>query len=344
MLKKIFISSMFLIFLFVNLYTTVSYAETITLSQIVEKFNNDSLIKESNGSIIASNDDNKITITITEDGQTHKFEFVLEGTILTAKLSGQESIVEAIVATVLIDCIGQLHGYAEGELMQTLQADEIANYTIDKEGLEAKELADGIQIKVDIAKKIPLLDFSNTYIEVSDLDKALIAGDGFLQKSKGNLVFHKSGYGNEAVVFIGEKGKLTQNTYQSILSTLQVMFDTETVMHYFKQNYPNIALGNKEFSGFKIEINPEKSSMEQTVLGADNTYSFIRITINKELAKATIQNPTNSDNNSYSKKDTTQISKILPQAGESMLITLGIGISFVVLVIAVIKMHNYKDI
>jgi len=168
--------------------------------------------------------------------------------------------------------------------MQTLQADGISDYTLDKEGLEVKEQADGIQIKVDIAKKIPLFDFSNTYIEVSDLDKALIAGDGFLQKSKGNLVFHKSGYGNEAVVFIGEKGKLTQNTYQSILSTLQVMFDTETVMHYFKQNYPNIALGNKEFSGFKIEINPEKSSMEQTVLGADNTYSFIRITINKELA------------------------------------------------------------
>ncbi len=192
---------------------------------------------------------------------------------------------------ILVDCIGQLHGYAEGELIENLNSVDITNYTIEKQGLEIKQFENGRgQIKINIAKKIPLADVSNTYITISDLEelKQYLVGDGMAQKSVGNIIFNKNGYGENVVVFVGEKNNLTQNTYRSILSILQVMFQTEKVVDYFERNYPNASFNNKQFGGFKIEVNPEKSSIEQNVLGNDNTYQFIRLTIDKSLVNNAI--------------------------------------------------------
>ena len=54
------------------------------------------------------------------------------------------------------------------------------NYTLEKEGYEVENISETkFKIKVDITKKIPLVDFSNTYIEVSDLQdlKKYISGE-----------------------------------------------------------------------------------------------------------------------------------------------------------------------
>ena len=119
---------------------------------------------------------------------------------------------------------------------------------------------------MDITKKIPLVDFSNTYIEVSDLQdlKKYISGDGSAEKSKGNIWFNKSGYDGEYTLLVAEKGNLTENTYKSVLSILEVMFDNDKVIQHFKNNYPNISTGDKEFKGFNIKVNPkEKTQWEE---------------------------------------------------------------------------------
>ena len=151
------------------------YATSITLEQIVEKFNKSSIVddyKNAGGSISATNDADSINITVNASGKTENVELLLQGNVLSIEINQEDesAFAKAYVASSVIDIIGQLHGYQEGELSQTINSDKAKNYTLEKEGYEVENISETkFKIKVDITKKIPLVDFSNTYIEVSDL-------------------------------------------------------------------------------------------------------------------------------------------------------------------------------
>lgn len=334
----------------------IKLAASITLSEIANVFNNCDEVQnfKNDGSDVettVSGDSLKITFS-SQDFESETI-YNLEGNILTTTFPFNDlsSLTSALMTSILVDCIGTFHGYSEGDLFATLNEDTIKNYTIENEGYEIKQLEDGnIKVQVDISKKIPLINTSTLYLDASDLEfiKEFISGDGSAQTSKGNLIFHKSGYGDDATIFIGEKNELTTNTYNSILSVLDVMFDSDDVTKYFKENYSNLSMENKNFKGFIIEINPEKSTMEETVLGSDNTYKFIRITINKKdinLAISTrpnvpIGNTVKNENND----DSTIKTGTLPKTGISKILTFAIFVLSLSTIIAIFKNNNYKDI
>lgn len=281
------------------------YAATPTLEQIANAFNNCSTVKEyaTYGTVWnATSNGNKLTISVTADNTTKNLEYTLENSILSANLSGNFTFAILAANNVLIDSIGQLHGYSDGELFSTLNSDKISSYTIENEGFEI----DNFQIKIDISKKIPLIDFSNVYIEVSDLQdlKDYITGDGSAEKNKGNIWFNKSGYDGENTLIIAEQNSLTDNTYKSILSIIEVMFDSSKASDYFKTNYSGISDGNKEFAGFKIEINPIKTEFEELLLPSDSGCEFARITIDKDLVNSAIDGKINNTENKEEYKKT----------------------------------------
>lgn len=301
-MKKIFTIS-FLIFTILLSLLNNSYAATPTLEQIVNAFNNCEIVKrwansESGNSFLASNNDTTLTITMVMSNETTEVVYSLDGDILSTTLT-QDNIAGAMASMYLIDSIGQLHGYEDGELLATLNSEETMNYTLDNDGYEIKQFDNkDVSIKVDITKKIPLVDFSNTYIEVSDLKnlKEYISGDGSAEKSKGNIYFHKDGYDGEYTLIVAEKNELTENTYKSILSILEVMFDSEEPVSYFQNNFPNLSTSDKELQGIKVEINPQKNDWEETLLDSDDTYKFVRLTIDKN----SVIDSLNIDNNNIS--------------------------------------------
>ena len=64
------------------------------------------------------------------------------------------ALVKAYVTSSVIDIIGELHGYQEGELAQTVNSDKAKNYTLEKEGYEVENISETkFKIKVDITKK-----------------------------------------------------------------------------------------------------------------------------------------------------------------------------------------------
>ena len=310
-----------------------AYATSVTLEQIVEKFNKSSIVddyKNAGGSISATNDVDSINITVNASEKTENVELLLQGNVLSIEIDQEESsaLVKAYVTSSIIDIIGELHGYQEGELAQTVNSDEAKNYTLEKEGYEVENISETkFKIKVDITKKIPLVDFSNTYIEVSDLQdlKKYISGDGFAEKSKGNIWFNKNGYDGEYTLLVAEKGNLTENTYKSVLSILEVMFDNDKVIQHFKNNYPNISTGDKEFKGFSIKVNPkDKTQWEESLIPSDSGYEFVRIVIDKSLAISSVSE-TGKVEGGTSNKDNTQTqveNKIdidtLPRTGEEI--------------------------
>ena len=290
-IKIIFIITMILIIL----AGAKVYAVTPTLEEIANTFNNCSAVNEMAGYgaiFSATTSENKIIVSYeTESEATVQFntsiEYNLEGTILSTHIEGDDNevMIGMLSSIMLVDSIGQLQGYEDGELYDTLNSNGIGNYTLENEGLEAKEISDHkYDIKIDISKKIPLADFSDTYVEVEDLEEfeKFISGDGFVQNSKGNIWYYKSGYNGEYEIIIAEKNGLTDNSYNSLISFLEVMFDSEDVIEYFETNYTDISEGNKEFTGCKIEIDPEDAINETAAALVDGEYQIMKVSINKE--------------------------------------------------------------
>lgn len=82
------------------------------------------------------------------------------------------------------------------------------------------------------------------------------------------------------IISLSESNALTDATYNTILSLLEIIFEEEKYINYFKENYNSITIGNKTFYGFVIETNPPKTESENSYFKIDDPY--IRITINKE--------------------------------------------------------------
>lgn len=306
-MKKIL--RLFLIVCLFGIFNIKLIADTApSLEQVVDKFNNNTEIKKFNelgAKWEAIVEDNKIVINIKSEGTDINLIYSLDKNVLFSTIPKDESFPGIIATTYLIDSISQFHGYSEGDLNSALTSGKMDDYTLENEGLEISQSSEGnLIVKIDISKKIPLPDLSDVYIKVEDLEhlKNFIEGNGSADLNKGNIYFHKSGYDGDNTLLIAEKDELTNNSYKSILSILEVMFNSKDVVDYFKNNYSSIS-SDKEFTGFKIEVNPIKSDFEESLIPDDSGYKFLRITINKDEVNNVVLGNSNVNNNENNKED-----------------------------------------
>ncbi len=267
-----------------------AYAETPTLEQIANAFNNSPQLDaytQANVTYQARAGENKIIVTSEVGTAIAAYEYPVEGTIISHRhLNDDRMEAENFsIWFILIDSIGKLYGYDYGELYRVIMTEEIKNYTLENEGYEMKENEAGkYDCKADLSKKIPLMDFSDTFIAVSDLDdlKDFISGNGSAESSRGNVWFNKSGYDGKNTLLVAEKSALTDNAYKSILSILTVMFNSTEAVEHFKKNYPTITTETKKIKGMTIEYNPTKTEFESRLIPDSYDYKFLRIKINKD--------------------------------------------------------------
>ena len=193
---------------------------------------------------------------------------------------------------ILIDCIEQFHGYAEGEFFDTLNTTQVANYTLADQGLRIETNSPSrFYTQINIAKVIPTLDV-NTYVKEEDLKDLSnnITGDGIAKFKKGNIVFYKYTVNDKDILTIGELGDFTYKIDKSILTVLKVMFGKDEPVNYFKTNYPSVD-SDKNFAGVTVEVNPIKTDVEQHVFSddqSDQSYKFVRITIDRNAVLETL--------------------------------------------------------
>ena len=230
------------------------------LDKIAKIFNNSATAKtykEYGYEINAKVKGNKLVITNkTENGES-SVSYELVGNILSNDTLKEEDL---ITTAILIDSVGQLQGYKDGELAENLNAfpDEIGKYTIDKEGFELKDNNDTVSIKIDISKKIPLKDLSNLYLKTDQFDmiKEIVE-----ENSVGNqtgkvakLAYNVEVSEDKNSIYIGERDKLTDSAYKSILSVLEVIYGTQ-VADKFKTVYPSFKDGKTTIDDFTINTN-----------------------------------------------------------------------------------------
>lgn len=295
----------------INLNSFVFGAD-LTLTDIINKYKTSPIIDmatENGYTITFTEEANAIIMTGVKGEETFTNTYTLTGNILETTATDMSS---ALYAQHLLISVAELHGYSRNYISAILTLPEVLNYTVDNQGFSIEEENDICVVKINTHAMNLTANMDNIYIEPSDFEshEEYISGDGALQISKGYLVLNKSGYGDEVSFFIGEENELTDNAYKSILSVLEVMFGSKDVPNYFNSKYPSLSSGDAEFDGIKIEINPVKTSMENTVL-ENSDYKFVRVTINKATVSSALNLTTLTINS-----DTTiaTITKI-PQSG-----------------------------
>ena len=167
-------------------------------------------------------------------------------------------------------------------------------------------------VKIDITKTIKLIDNTNIYISVEDIqNKIKELNSNSITFSKGKLIYSINHVDeNIAEIRICERKKITGNTYKSMLSAIEHLLGSQESSKYFEKNYPNLEIKNKEFKGIKIEINPKKVGIETEI---EENYEFVRLTVNKSEVNSALKEE--KDTSNIEKKEENSNIQKLPDTG-----------------------------
>jgi len=274
----------------VALLQTNAFATSHTLEEIVEKFNNSEVVEQFANygyeMVAATNEyePNILSVTLTTAEGSTTVSYELSGSILSYEYLVDNTL---ITAYFLADSIGQVNGYEDGKLLENfnLFLEEIHDYTVEDEGFEITENGDYYSVKMDIDKKVPLIDLSEFYLKPSDFDflKEIVdensVGNQTGKKSK--LVYDVMIQEEENYIYIGEEDELTNSSYKSILSVLEVIYG-QKVVDYFESIYPDYSYGNMILDGFTIETDVEMDLEEQPMFTGTEV---VLVTVDNEYVK-----------------------------------------------------------
>ncbi len=235
---------------------------------------------ETETTVTVKESDNNISIALKDSTNELNYLFTLNNEVLSFNYNNAE---EKTIGTMIFNKVvsfiqNEYFGINEEETL-TMLDNGLLNYTIENNGIESTELNGIIYNKLDVSKQITLIIESSNSIEISDLEtsKDYLINNGTYQTSKGNIILYKTSNDTETKVSIMEKNFLTNDSYNSIISVITVMFNIEEA-ELFKSKYASIS--NNSFDNYVIEVNPELSEIEKNIIGNEN-YKLIRITITK---------------------------------------------------------------
>lgn len=290
MKNKFLIISILLVFILIILSQTNVFAMNHTLEEVAESFNNSSTVKSYQDFGIKmqaytdETEPNVLSISLTISENTTIVNYELEGDILSYEHLTDDNI---LTAYFLADTIGQVNGYAYGEVLNNFNifTEEISDYTIEKEGFEINENNSYYSVKMNINKKVPLIDESTVYLKPSDLDtiKDIIDRNtvGNQSGKKSKLAYDVSFGNDESTICIGEKQENTESTYKSILSAIEVMYGKE-VAGYFETEYPEFEEGIAYHDGFTVECDVQIDTDEYPIF---SDTKVVLVTIDNEYMK-----------------------------------------------------------
>ncbi|MBR2828167.1 MAG: hypothetical protein IKE70_02930 [Bacilli bacterium] len=273
--------------LFALLICVTACGKTTTIDKIVKNINNSTLAKsykENGCRFLATSTSDTIKIDTKIGNNKLMVKFHVKGDIISNEnLSTQD----LMLAFLVLDSVGQIHGYQKGELSQNLNAfpEEFKKYTLEKEGLEITLNGDNTSIKIDYSKKIPLIDMDNYYLTTDDFDivRQILADkeNGNQSGKSGNIAYDVFIGDTESTIKIGQEGKLSSSAYKSILSALEVMYGEDVAKH-FQEIYPKFVDGKKTIESFTIETDYKDENQDESVF---KDTKVVLVTIRNDLKK-----------------------------------------------------------
>ena len=257
------------------------------LEEIANNINNSETVtnlKEYGYKIKASASKDKIIIKTDTGEEKRKAEFQLKGDILSNENLSEDVLLETIL---LINGVGISYGYQDGELSKNINTfpQEYQQYTLEKEGIALLIEDEKISLKIDLSKKIPLIDMNEFYLTTDDFDmikQIVVDKETGNQNGKiGNIAYDVFIGEETSTITIGQEEHLADSAYKSILSALEVMYGEETKNH-FQEIYPKFVDGKTEIEAYTIETNYHPEDQENSVF---KDTKVVHITIDKNMIK-----------------------------------------------------------
>ncbi len=247
-----------------------TFTKTISLNDIVNNFNNNSLLKQMNNyQIIANIVDNNLVITLTADDEDKTYEFSFLDRNLSIDLNDELGL---NLFLIVADSIGAFYGLNENEVYTYLNSIDLTDNNI--EGINVTKSENGYLYSINVDQKIDISPLNIMYIELNDLQEyndTVVENETF-QISKGKILLYEQTDENSKNFIIGEKGQLTSLTYNTILSVVEFFYPNE--IDSFKTSYPTIE--TIAFDRYLITIDPPLSN-ESTLNDYQEEYKFIQI-------------------------------------------------------------------
>ena len=284
---KIVLKSLIILLFLVITICVTGCSNSNKLSEIAKNINNCESVKnykEYGYDIKASTTKDTLIITSKMDDKNSKVEFKLNGNILSNENLSTDDLMTTLL---VINGIGQTYGYKDGELSQNINtfSDEYKNYTLDNEGLELVMNDDNVSLKIDLSKKVPLIDMNKFYLKTDDLDmiSELVKDKetGNQNGKTGNIAYDIFIGDEKSTIQIGQYEKLSDSAYKSILTALELMYGKDTAKH-FQELYPNFVDGKKTAQAFTIEKDYKPEDQDNSVF---KDTEVVLVTINNKIVK-----------------------------------------------------------
>lgn len=250
------------------------------LIKYIEKEDNYlSVLKYYNLNIKTSKD--SITINISNDEINDNLTGTLSNDILTYEIKKDDNniLLKGKLLYSVIDSLGQLNGNDKGYVSSILGSLDYSKMNLKNNGIEIYSDNDYNVYKFKVNKKFELGSAADVYFQPDDFNfyKDKLLGDDYAQTAKGNLIFYKISLNGRKIIYFAEPENLTSRTYNSLLSLIEVMYDSNT-SNLFSKAYKKIA--TQTYNNFSLTANyiPKEDEVIYSKL-LDN-YKILKLEIN----------------------------------------------------------------
>lgn len=221
-----------------------------------------------------------IVINISNDQTTDSLTGTLANNILTYEIAKDDSniLLKGKLLYSIADSIGQVNGNDKGYVSSILGSLDYSKMSIKNNGIEIYSDGNKNVYKFKVDKKFELGSAADVYFTFDDFInyKDKIIKEGYAQTTKGNLIFYKINENGKNIIYFGEPEALTTRTYNSVLSLLEVMYDSNT-SNLFSKAYKHLETGT--FNNLSFIVNYEPTEDEVIYSKLLSNYKIFKLVI-----------------------------------------------------------------
>lgn len=221
-----------------------------------------------------------IVINISNDQTTDSLTGTLANNILTYEIAKDDSniLLKGKLLYSIADSIGQVNGNDKGYVSSILGSLDYSKMSIKNNGIEIYSDGNKNVYKFKVDKKFELGSAADVYFTFDDFInyKDKIIKEGYAQTTKGNLIFYKINENGKNIIYFGEPEALTTRTYNSVLSLLEVMYDSNT-SNLFSKAYKKLETGT--FNNLSFIVNYEPTEDEVIYSKLLSNYKIFKLVI-----------------------------------------------------------------
>lgn len=295
----------FFFVLFIAIFIPISKCDyeavDIDISKIGENYNSNPYVTALGNigiKISAVQTDDSITLKYNDSEMITYFYSDVDRILFTSYPS-LDSLHLDVLNAVFVDTISTMQGNDSGVQITAALDDSFCFSTVKDNGVSKNYLSadDGsinvsFQVNPYLKLSVPQVDSAISKDDFYKYYESLYTKDETLVKAEGLVCYKTYDESGNLVVYIGQPSELNEFAYDSVLNILKILVagDNDTngdkLAYYFKQNYSDFSVGNKEFDGVSVDLNVDELPLH--TVGAvlvSNDMKYAKFTVSSSVVK-----------------------------------------------------------